>query len=193
MNLWVATANRHKVIEIAGILGDEFNIKSLLDIEDFPEIDENGTSYSENALIKARALYDVVKEPVIADDSGLEVDALGGRPGIHSARFSGENATHETNIALLLKELSGVDLAQRSARFRCIIAYIDAAGDTREFCGVLEGHIVDNCSGTNGFGYDPVFVVKGQSDTLAQLSEAQKNEISHRANALKQFKRFLNL
>lgn len=193
MNLWVATSNRHKVIEIAGILGDGFRIKSLLDIDGFPEIDENGSSYSENAMIKARALYDVVKEPVIADDSGLEVDALGGRPGIHSARYSGENATHAKNIALLLKELDGVEMAQRSARFRCVIAYIDRDGNSREFCGILEGHIIDSCTGDNGFGYDPVFVVRGSSHTLAQLSEEQKNNISHRSEALRQFRQFIGL
>jgi len=193
MNLWVSTKNAHKVEEISHILGDSCQVKSLLDLPDFPDVIENGSSYSENAEIKARALHSAVRQPVIADDSGLEVDALGGRPGIHSARFSGDDTNHDRNISRLLKELEGVPGHERTARFRCVIVYIDIHGVSHEFVGTLEGMIGFERLGHGGFGYDPVFMLPEKGCSVAQLTSDEKNSISHRAYAVEKLKSFLAL
>lgn len=193
MKLWVSTKNTHKVEEISQILGPSCLISSLLDIPDFPDVEENGFSYRENAEIKARALFSVVNEPVFADDSGLEVDALNGRPGIHSARFSGEDTDHNRNITKLLAELQGVPEEKRTARFRCVIVYIDAAGSAHEFVGVLEGRIGFERLGNGGFGYDPVFMLPEKGCSVAQLPAEEKNRLSHRAFAVEKLRNFLGL
>lgn len=193
MNLWVSTRNAHKVEEIAHILGSGCSIRSLFDLPDFPDVDESGSTYRENAEIKARALFTKVREPVFADDSGLEVDALQGRPGVHSARFSGPDTNHPRNIAKLLEELRGVPEKQRTARFRCVIVYIDAHGAAHEFTGILEGYIGLECLGQGGFGYDPVFMLPEFSCSVAQLPASKKNSISHRAYAVARLKTFLGL
>ncbi|MDD3145710.1 MAG: RdgB/HAM1 family non-canonical purine NTP pyrophosphatase [Candidatus Riflebacteria bacterium] len=192
MNIWVSTRNAHKAEEIGLILAP-CRIKTLLDIPDFPDIDENGSSYRENAELKARALFDRVHEPVFADDSGLEVDALGGRPGIHSARFSGNDTNHARNIDKLLHDLEDVSRAERTARFRCVIVYIDAAGKAHEFVGTLDGYIGCERRGQGGFGYDPVFMLPDRDCAVAELPAAEKNSLSHRARALAQLKAFLKL
>ena len=128
MNIWVATQNEHKVEEISAILAP-IQVKSFLDLKNIPEVDENGSTYFENAMIKAKALHEIVKEPVMADDSGLEVDALDGKPGIHSARFSGSDTNHARNVAKMLEVMKDVPDEKRTARFRCVIAYIDAEGN----------------------------------------------------------------
>ncbi len=189
MNIWVATQNAHKVEEIRSILAP-IQIKSFLDIENPPEVDENGSSYSENALIKAKALYEIVHEPVFADDSGLEVDALDGKPGIHSARFSGPDTNHPRNIAKMLQVLQGVPEEKRTARFRCVIVYLDEKGDTHEFSGTLEGRIGFECLGDGGFGYDPIFMLPERNCSVAQLPASEKNVISHRAYALEKLKAY---
>lgn len=193
MNLWVSTRNVHKAEEISQILAPRCIIKTLLDLPDFPDIDENGSSYRENAELKARALFDHVKEPVFADDSGLEVDALNGRPGIHSARFSGLDTNHARNIDKLLAELRGLPDDARSARFRCVIVYIDANGVAHEFVGTLEGKIGYERLGEAGFGYDPVFMLPERGCSVAQLPANEKNQLSHRAFALAKLKAFLKL
>ena len=187
MNIWVATQNAHKVQEISAILSP-INIKSFLDLENAPEVDENGNSYAENATIKAKALYDIVHEPVFADDSGLEVDALGGKPGIHSARFSGPDTNHARNVAKMLDVMKDVPDGKRTARFRCCIIYIDAEGESHEFNGILEGSIAHECHGEGGFGYDPIFFLPERKCTIAELSSSEKNTISHRAFALEKLK-----
>ena len=193
MKLWVSTKNAHKVEEIGQILGPSCSIRSLLDIAGFPDVEENGLTYRENAEIKARALFSAVNEPVFADDSGLEVDALGGRPGIHSARFSGEDTDHSRNIAKLLAELQDVPENSRTARFRCVIVYIDAAGIAHEFVGILEGRIGFEKLGQGGFGYDPVFMLPDRGCSVAQLPADEKNRLSHRAFAVEKLRKFLRL
>ena len=190
MNIWVATQNSHKVEEISSILSP-IKVKSFLDLKNPPEVDENGSTYSENALIKAKALYDIVHEPVFADDSGLEVDALGGKPGIHSARFSGPDTNHARNVAKMLEVLKDVPDEKRTARFRCVIVYIDDSGKTHEFSGILEGKIGYKPLGNGGFGYDPIFRPLGFRQTFAEMSALAKNTISHRGRAMQQLKEFL--
>ena len=187
MNIWVATQNAHKVQEISAILSP-INVKSFLDLENAPEVEENGNSYAENATIKAKALYDIVHEPVFADDSGLEVDALDGKPGIHSARFSGPDTNHARNVAKMLDVMKDVPDGKRTARFRCCIIYIDAEGESHEFNGTLEGSIAHECHGEGGFGYDPIFFLPERKCTIAELSSSEKNTISHRAFALEKLK-----
>mgnify|MGYP003289813964 CR=1 FL=1 len=187
MNIWVATQNAHKVQEISAILSP-INVKSFLDLENAPEVEENGNSYAENATIKAKALYDIVHEPVFADDSGLEVDALDGKPGIHSARFSGPDTNHARNVAKMLDVMKDVPDGKRTARFRCCIIYIDAEGESHEFNGTLEGSIAHECHGEGGFGYDPIFFLPERKCTIAELSGSEKNTISHRAFALEKLK-----
>jgi XTP/dITP diphosphohydrolase len=193
MNIWVSTRNAHKAEEIAQILGSACSIKTLLDLPDFPDIEEDGDSYSANALLKAKALWQKVKEPVFADDSGLEVDALNGRPGIHSARFSGPDTNHPRNIAKLLAELGDLPIDKRSARFRCVIVYLDQQGVPHEFVGTVEGYIGNECLGTGGFGYDPVFMLPDRGCSVAQLPADEKNAISHRGRAVEALKAFLGL
>ncbi len=191
MNIWVSTRNAHKAEEIAHIMGSAYTVKTLLDLQSFPDIDENGDSYRANAELKARALWEKVKEPVFADDSGLEVDALDGRPGIHSARFSGIDTNHARNIAKLLAELGDAPVAKRTARFRCVVVYIDQSGTAHEFVGTMEGYIGFSCVGEGGFGYDPVFMLSESGCSIAQLPAEEKNAISHRARAVAKLKSFL--
>lgn len=191
--IWVATANSHKLEEISAILGPNILLKSFKDLVGAPEVEENGHTYRENALIKARALFDLVHEPIFADDSGLEVDFLHGRPGIHSARFSGSDTNHERNIKKLLAELGDVPVEKRTARFRCVIAYLDETGKDQFFEGIFHGHIAFSCSGIGGFGYDPVFIPQGHDCSVAELSSDEKNSISHRSLAVEKLKIFLGL
>lgn len=189
MNIWVATQNEHKVEEISAILAP-IQVKSFLDLKNIPEVDENGSTYFENAMIKAKALHEIVKEPVMADDSGLEVDALDGKPGIHSARFSGSDTNHARNVAKMLEVMKDVPDEKRTARFRCVIAYIDAEGNPHEFVGTLEGKIGYERLGNGGFGYDPIFMLPDKNCSVAQLSATEKNVISHRAYALEKLKNY---
>jgi XTP/dITP diphosphohydrolase len=190
MNVWVATKNAHKVEELSEILAPA-KVKSFLDLEQVPEVKETGLTYRENAEIKARALYELMKEPVIADDSGLEVDALNGAPGVNSARYGGVEGDHERNTQKLLAAMAKVPPQKRSARFRCLIVYIDQKGKSHEFEGKLEGQIATNLIGEGGFGYDPVFFLPERNCTVAQLESNEKNAISHRARAMQELKKFL--
>ena len=151
-----------------------------------PEVEETGASFGENALLKARNAARHTGLPAIADDSGLEVDALGGAPGIYSARYAGPKATDADNLRKLLQELDGVPAEKRRARFRCVIAYLRRADDPAPLVceGVWEGSILEAPRGTNGFGYDPVFLVPGKNLTSAELPAEEKNRLSHRGQAL---------
>ena len=191
MKLWIATGNAHKVEEIKEIMGDAFELKSLLDIPDFPEIEENGTTYKENALIKAKTLWNIVKEPVFADDSGLEVDALNGEPGLRSARYSSPNPSHEKNIDKMLKELTGVPDDKRTACFKSMIVYIDKDGNTQDFEGIFSGTISHERYGGGGFGYDPILYLPERKCSVAQLPASEKNRISHRGIAVAKLKKFI--
>jgi XTP/dITP diphosphohydrolase len=187
LKLVLASANPGKQREFAALLaphGIELLLQSAFGIE---SIEETGTTFTENALLKARHAARLTGLPALADDSGLEVDALGGAPGVRSARFAGEQASDEENNALLLQRLEAVPAPQRSARYRCVLALVRSAEDARPLLaeGQWEGRIARERSGTGGFGYDPLFLPRDQSGSAAELSAADKNALSHRGRALK--------
>jgi XTP/dITP diphosphohydrolase len=195
----LATRNKNKVEEIREILkmylDDEiFSQIELLSSADFqiPEIEEDGETYEENALKKAREVYKFTKLPSLADDSGIEVEILGGRPGVFSARYAGEGATDEENNKKLLKELENFPIEKRKAKFKCVIAYVDSV-EERIFYGETSGKVIFEPLGDGGFGYDPLFLPDGFGLTYAQLPGEVKNRISHRSKALQKFAEFLTL
>jgi XTP/dITP diphosphohydrolase len=182
--LVIATRNAHKVSEIREILGPHFLVEPITAIPDAPEVEENGTTFEENALLKALAISRLCGSWVAADDSGLEVDALGGAPGVYSARFSGPGATDASNRSFLLEKLAGVRGKDRSARFRCAIALAKDGKKSAVFHGVVEGTIINTEKGVGGFGYDSLFVPEGYCQTFAELDSATKHSLSHRGRAL---------
>jgi len=191
--LVLATRNRHKAAELLMLLGDpRITIRTLDEFPGAPDVVEDGDTCEANAVKKARAIAEYTGLPAVADDTGLEVDALGGRPGVHAARYAGEHATYEDNCRKLLLELTGVSPAQRTARFLTVAAIALPSGRVRVAQGVLDGMIAEEASGTLGFGYDPVFFVPELGKTLAQLSADQKNTVSHRAKAFIQAKHLLH-
>lgn len=181
--LLIATRNRHKTAELASLLAGRFTVEDLTTAPELPEVEETGSTFAENAVLKAveisRALPDRL---IMADDSGLEVDALGGAPGVYSARYSGEGATDAKNLALLLENMTGKP--ERTARFRCVIALARGGELLASFDGTCEGMLTEEARGTDGFGYDPIFCPEGETRTFAELSAGEKNAISHRARAL---------
>lgn len=181
--LMIATANAHKVEEFKAMLEPlGYEIKSLLDFDEEIDIEENGTTFEENALIKARAIYDRLHIPVVSDDSGLAVNAMDGAPGIHSARFMGYDTSYvEKNKAIQEAVAQSKD---RGAQFVCVIAYVDEQGSGHVFRGEVEGYIAQEIIGDKGFGYDPIFYYPPYQTTLANVSEEQKNKVSHRGRAL---------
>jgi XTP/dITP diphosphohydrolase len=187
LELIVATRNRHKTREIQHILGPEFRLRDLVAHPEVSEIRETGTSFEENAKLKALAASKQLPTLVIADDSGLEVDALGGAPGIYSARYAGVNTTESDKIDKLLGELSRVraTAAGRRARFRSAVALARAGNLLGTFEGIVEGRISYNPRGEGGFGYDPIFVPDGFEQTFGELPAEVKNAISHRAKAIR--------
>lgn len=190
MNVFFATANRHKLEEVRAILhGSGIHLVSMLDVDAGPEPEETGTTFADNALLKARALHARLGGAVLADDSGIEVDALGGAPGVRSKRFSPEG-TDAANNALLLARLEGTE--DRRARFRCVIALV-TDGYEGTVDGTCEGRIAHSLRGTNGFGYDPLFLpyeIEGR--TMAEASPAEKNTISHRGRAVRRLPELLS-
>ena len=191
-HLIVATRNAHKTREIQRILGVDFAVRGLSAYPETPEPAETGKTFEENAVLKAAAASSQLPGLVVADDSGLEVDALGGAPGIYSARYAGQNATNKQNIDKLLAELARIERATRSARFRCVIALAREGKLLGTFGGVVEGVIVDPPRGASGFGYDPVFMPAGTDRTFGQLSPAEKDGMSHRAHALEKLRGWLS-
>jgi XTP/dITP diphosphohydrolase len=187
-SLLVSTRNAHKVEEIREILGPQFLISDLSALPGFPEVEETGSTFQENAAIKALAASARFEGLVIADDSGLEVDALNGAPGVRSARFSGESATDASNRTLLLEKLLSVRGQARSARFRCVIALARDGKVLANFSGSVKGVIIPQEKGTGGFGYDSLFIPEGYCETFAQLGADIKNTLSHRARALSELK-----
>ena len=179
--LLVATRNINKIKEIAKKLKD-FQVQSLLDYPDLPEIDETGKTFFENAKLKARTIYNILHIPVLADDSGLEVDCLGGAPGIYSARYAGEGATQNQLINKLLKEMQ--NCKNRNAHFTTVMVFIDAHGVLYRSTGKVYGIILEKSIGHKGFGYDPVFYYPEFAKTFAQLDRESKNSVSHRGKAL---------
>lgn len=186
--LLVSTRNAHKVEEIRAILGATFAVSDLAVLPEMPEVDETGETFEENATLKAVAASMRFDGWVIADDSGLEVDALGGAPGVWSARYAGAGATNAENNALLLKNLEGIRGKARSARFRCVIVLARAGRKLAVFSGAVEGGIVNENKGRGGFGYDPLFVPSGYCETFGELPPEVKNRLSHRARALAQLR-----
>ena len=186
MDLLVATRNVHKTREIQRILGPNFAVRYLSEHPDISKPVENGKTFEENAILKVIAASRELPTLVIADDSGLEVDALNGAPGIYSARYAGENATDKANIDKLLSELAQQDVPtnQRTARFRCVIAVARDSKLLRTFEGVVEGTIVDLPRGSHGFGYDPIFQPNEFDQTFGEMASQLKNKISHRAKAI---------
>lgn len=184
-----ASNNAHKLSEIRAILGDRIEIISLSDLQCHAEIPETADTLEGNALIKARYVWEHYGLYCFADDTGLEVEALGGAPGVYSARFAGEHASFEDNVSLLLERLSGV-AAPRRARFRTVVALIDEYG-THFFEGSVDGEITLERSGDHGFGYDPIFRPEGREETFAQLTEQEKNSMSHRGRAVQKLVRYL--
>lgn len=185
----IASNNAGKLREIRDILQPlGFTVVSQREAGISIEVEENGETFAENAALKARAVYEALHCPVIADDSGLLVDALDGAPGLHSHRFAGEGATDADRNAKLLELLDGVPAEKRTARFECVLCYVDAAGETHFFSGTCEGRIGTAPAGENGFGYDPLFCVGDR--TMAQMTEEEKNQVSHRAHALAELARY---
>ena len=183
MKVVLATHNRHKVTELQRILaGMDVAILSADDV-DLPDVDETGDSFEANALLKARAGAAATGLVCVADDSGLEVDALGGEPGVHSARYAGRHGDDEANLRLVLERLSGV--ASRAARFVCSAALVAPSGEEHTTIGVVEGVIVAEPRGQGGFGYDPIFQPSGHSKTTAEMIPEEKDAISHRGHAFR--------
>ena len=191
MEVVIATHNRHKVEEILDIMsGLEIELLSLDSFPEIGEIVEDGDTLEDNARKKARTVYNATGILSLADDTGLEVAALGGRPGVYSARYSGEHATYEQNNLKLLGELKGVPAEKRTAKFRCVISII-GSGIDEIAVGEVPGRIVDEVRGKNGFGYDPLFVADGYDITYAEMDSETKNSLSHRARALERAKTIL--
>ena len=183
--LLLATRNSHKTREFAEILGAGFDVHDLADAAEFPVVEETGRTFEANAILKAVEASKHFPGWVVADDSGLEVDALGGAPGIYSARYAGQDAPGAANVAKLLGALAECDLGRRSARFRCSLALAQAGTLLETFDGLIEGTIVEAPRGRAGFGYDPVFQPLGSNRTFSELSSTEKNRISHRAHAIR--------
>ena len=188
----IATKNAGKAKEFEHIFS-QYNIivKSLLDFEEIDDIVEDGETFEENALIKARAIAKQFNQVVIADDSGLEVDALEGRPGVYSARYAGENRDDQANIDKVLRELEGTPEEKRSARFVCVLALVTPEGDESVVRGTCEGQILTQCIGNEGFGYDPIFYLLELEKTMAQIPKSKKNVLSHREDAFMKLKEVL--
>jgi len=189
IDLVVATRNKNKLREIKDILADlNFNVLPVEDFAGVPEIQEDGSTFQENAKKKAVQTARIVERLTLADDSGLEIDYLGGAPGIHSARFAGENATDEDRNRKILDLLKAVPREKRKARFQCAIAIANPDDGVEVVVGACEGEIALKPRGYTGFGYDPIFIVPEYGKTYAELGQEKKNQISHRAIALKKAK-----
>jgi len=188
--LFLASGNPHKIEELQQLLNDMgIEVKSTLDCPDSEEVVEDRPDLEGNALKKARHWHEKTGLPSLADDTGLEVDALDGEPGVYSARYAGEYASYEENTQKLLKELKSVP--DRNAQFRTVIAYIDESGKEHLFEGLCRGKIISEKRGEKGFGYDPVFVPERYDQTFAELSSEEKNKISHRGLAIQKFMEYL--
>jgi XTP/dITP diphosphohydrolase len=191
-HLVVATRNPGKIVEINALLtGLVEQISSAADFADFPETVEDGTTFEENALKKAREASQFSGLPALADDSGLVVDALNGRPGIFSARYAGEGGGDAENNLRLLEELRNIPDDRRQGAFVCVLAFVAPEGVERLFTGRIAGRILSAARGEGGFGYDPLFLVDGFDRSMAELGLADKNRVSHRAQAFAKFRKYI--
>lgn len=188
MKLVFATNNKHKLQEVRDIVGNRVEVLSLGDIDCHDDIPETADTLQGNALIKARHIYDKYGYNCFADDTGLEVEALGGEPGVYSARYAGEECNSEANMLKLLQNLTGKN--NRNAQFRTVIALI-INGEEKLFNGIVKGTISNEKRGDSGFGYDPIFIPEGYTESFAQMSGEMKNSISHRFRATKQLSDYL--
>ena len=186
----MASRNVHKLREIERICADWPTrwVTVQTDARDWPEVEETGETYLENALLKARAIAEALGTPALADDSGIEVDALGGAPGPRSARYAGVGATDDRNLSALIRALAGVPGPGRTARYRCVAAVAWPGGSEVWAEGTCEGSLIAKPRGASGFGYDPIFVPAGWEETMAELTDQQKDRISHRGRALRELK-----
>jgi XTP/dITP diphosphohydrolase len=182
--LLIATTNRHKLEEFRTIFSDlPYQLLSLSDIQPTMDVEETGTTFRENAELKALAYARVSGLLSLADDSGLEIDALDGAPGVYSARFAGVDTSYEERFRLIFEKLRGLPASRRTARFRCVITVAEPSGRYQSVEGVIEGVIKEEARGVHGFGYDPIFLVPSLGKTTAELLPEHKNQISHRAQA----------
>jgi XTP/dITP diphosphohydrolase len=183
-SLLLATSNLHKLEEFRAIFFDiPLRLLSLSDLQLAIDVEETGTTFAENAEMKARTYAQMSNTFTLADDSGLEIDALGGAPGVRSARYLGSETSYEERFSVILEQLKGFPVDQRTARFRCVIALAEPSATIQMVEGVVEGVIADRPRGTNGFGYDPIFYIPELGKTFAELAPEHKNRISHRARA----------
>ena len=189
INLIFATSNQNKVLEIQKILPKKFEIKSLKDLNYFEDVPENENTIEGNAIFKAKYIYEKFNINVFADDTGLEVEALNGEPGVRSARYAGTARNSTKNIKKLLKNLKNIK--NRNARFKTVIALI-IDNKLHKFSGIVEGYILDSPKGNNGFGYDPIFCPNGFDKSFAELTLKEKNLISHRSLAMKKLIDFIS-
>jgi XTP/dITP diphosphohydrolase len=188
----IATNNRHKFEEISAILKEApVRLISLADYPDAPELNEEGATYAENAVHKARTIARYTGKWALGDDTGLEVDALNGQPGLYSARFAGEGVTFADNRRKLLRLMESVPTEKRTATFRTVLALVGPSGETHVVEGVLRGRIADQERGSGGFGYDAVFDLPELGKTYAELTSEEKNRISHRARAVQKIREHL--
>tara|TARA_B100000035_G_scaffold120000_1_gene101856 strand:+ start:1926 stop:2513 length:588 start_codon:yes stop_codon:yes gene_type:complete len=194
MKIILASKNQDKIREIGKILRSSKRTLMTCNDIDIPEVEETGSTFVENAILKARSASLITGLAAIADDSGIEVDYLNAKPGIKSARYSGDNATNESNNSKLLKALDGVPYEKRKACYRCVIVYMRFPDDPFPVItsGSWEGYIAEKLIGSNGFGYDPLFYLPEYDKTSAQISSSLKNKISHRAKALKKLEDYFN-
>ncbi len=191
--LLVATRNVHKTEEISSILEGFFRVLDLSAVPDAPEVEETGTTFVENARLKAVEISKTTSGLVLADDSGLEVDALGGEPGVYSARYAGPAAEDASNNRKLLAELAGIPKQERTGRFRCVMVIAREGEVLEEFEGCVDGMILEEGKGAGGFGYDPLFVPEGHTQSFAELGPCIKNSLSHRARAMEKVVAWLRL
>ncbi|NLW53149.1 MAG: RdgB/HAM1 family non-canonical purine NTP pyrophosphatase [Tissierellia bacterium] len=193
MKIIVSSSNKDKLAEIQAILGNEYELVTKADAGyDDIEVEENGDTLEANALLKARAIHELSKANVLADDTGLFVEYLDGKPGVYAARYAGEGCSYQDNVDKMLEELKQVDdITRRKAYFETAICYITEDGKEHFTKGRMYGHIGFEQKGTHGFGYDPIFIPEGFNVCLAEMTDDEKNKISHRANAIANFKEML--
>jgi XTP/dITP diphosphohydrolase len=181
----IATKNRGKAKEFQHMFAPYgYEVQTLLDLPHIEDVEETGVTFEENAILKAETVASELGALVIADDSGLAIDALEGRPGVYSARYAGEEKSDEANMAKVLEELESVEESDRTARFHCVLAIAGPDMETKTVTGSCEGMILREKRGTNGFGYDPIFFVPSLGKTMAELTQDEKSQISHRGHAL---------
>lgn len=191
--LVIATHNRNKFAEMKSALeGLGWEILPAFEFPGVPEVEEDGTTLEENSLKKAKAIFEFTRLPSLADDTGLFVDALNGRPGIYAARFAGEHCSYEDNVKKMLDLMSAVAPLERRATFKTVVTLYSGAGSMRQVCGEVEGFITPEARGTGGFGYDPIFLPEGETRVFAEMPLEEKNRISHRGKAVQKAREVLS-